>query len=415
MNIETFIRPILRKISEKGKWNQDFMVHLVELFLSLRGKYNFLNMARWGKYVESTYRSNYGKTHELAALNLELIKLFFGEEKLWGFDPCYLSKSGKKTHGAGRFWSGCAAQACWGLEIGSIACIDVSGQTALHYSCEQTLPGQQQEGLLERYARQLINKKGAMQNLSEVVVCDAYFSKKPFADLLVGADFELICRFRHDVALRYLYSGAQKGGKGKNLGKGKGSGGGRPKTYDGRVDLKSPNPQYLQPCYEDEGEIGYDGIVYANALKRKVRIFLLHKLDDQGQVKSAKIYFSTNLNRSATDVYLFYKLRFQQEFLFREAKQHTGLQDCQARSAEKIDFHTNMSLTAINIAKAMHHLPVVDSKNRFSMADVKTQYINELVLDEAFDVFISLSGVDPDSIKNNPRVLKLYQKGKIAA
>jgi len=47
MNVETFVRPILSKISGKGKFYTDFMEHFVELFLSLRGKYTFSNMARW--------------------------------------------------------------------------------------------------------------------------------------------------------------------------------------------------------------------------------------------------------------------------------------------------------------------------------------------------------------------------------
>ena len=41
-------------------------------------------------------------------------------------------------------------------------------------------------------------------------------------------------------------------------------------------------------------------------------------------------------------ILLYYRLRFQQELIFRDAKQHVGLNDCQARSKEQIDFHVNM-------------------------------------------------------------------------
>jgi len=226
-----------------------------------------------GKYVESTYRSNYAREHELADINMELIRQYFEEEKFWAFDPCYLTKNSKKTHGVGQFWSSTKRKSDWGLEIGSIACVDVVGQTVLHYRCQQTLPGKQDKSLLKRYAEQLLDQAERLQETSSTVVCDAYFFKKPFVDLLVDSSFEVISRFRHDVALRYLYAGPQKDGKGKNPGKGKGSGGGRPKTYDGKIDLKGPRPEHLQPCYQDKGELGYEGIVYANALKRKVRIF----------------------------------------------------------------------------------------------------------------------------------------------
>jgi hypothetical protein len=45
------------------------------------------------------------------------------------------------------------------------------------------------------------------------------------------------------------------------------------------------------------------------------------------------------------------KSRFQIEFLYRDGKQHTGLNDYQARGQKKLYFHFNASLTAINLAK----------------------------------------------------------------
>ena len=47
----------------------------------------------------------------------------------------------------------------------------------------------------------------------------------------------------------------------------------------------------------------------------------------------------------------YYKARFQIEFLFRDAKQHTGLMDCQARCKTAIHTHINASLTALNLLK----------------------------------------------------------------
>ena len=38
-------------------------------------------------------------------------------------------------------------------------------------------------------------------------------------------------------------------------------------------------------------------------------------------------------------------------FLFRDAKQFTGLTDCQARSQAKLNFHFNASLSAVTLAK----------------------------------------------------------------
>ncbi|MEG4172019.1 hypothetical protein QUA16_32070 [Microcoleus sp. S13_C3] len=47
----------------------------------------------------------------------------------------------------------------------------------------------------------------------------------------------------------------------------------------------------------------------------------------------------------------YYQARFQSEFIFREAKQFTGLSDCQARHLPRLNFHFNASLIALNLAK----------------------------------------------------------------
>ena len=110
-----------------------------------------------------------------------------------------------------------------------------------------------------------------------------------------------------------------------------------------------------------------------------------------------------------------YRMRFQIEFLYRDAKQFTGLNNCEARSKNKLNFHWNMSLTAINLAKILHWLPKKDEKPNeevvFSMSDIKTQYNNELLLKR----FISMFGINPELEKNKLKIQQLYCFGKIAA
>ena len=67
---------------------------------------------------------------------------------------------------------------------------------------------------------------------------------------------------------------------------------------------------------------------------------------------------STDLSLSGIQILNYYRARFQIEFLYRDGKQFTGLNDCQARSENKLDFQFNMSLTSINIAKITHRLAI---------------------------------------------------------
>jgi hypothetical protein len=63
------------------------------------------------------------------------------------------------------------------------------------------------------------------------------------------------------------------------------------------------------------------------------------------------VLFSPDTELSPDKILLYYKLRFQIEFIFRDAKQFTGLCDCQSRKQARLDFHFNASLAALNLAK----------------------------------------------------------------
>lgn len=92
--------------------------------------------------------------------------------------------------------------------------------------------------------------------------------------------------------------------------------------------------------------------VYSKAHRRNVK--LVHVTYGKANGKdSCKLYFSTDVSMCATDVLLYYQSRFQIEFLYRDGKQHTGLNDSQARSENKLHFHFNASLISINIAKVV--------------------------------------------------------------
>ena len=151
----------------------------------------------------------------------------------------------------------------------------------------------------------------------------------------------------------------------------------------------------------------------AKALGRKIELALAQYFqEDNFKITSTKLYFSTDLNLSAWYIVKYYKLRFQIEFIYRDANQSTGLEHCQARSEEKLYFHINTALTTVSIAKSVHYLSIEkEQRESFSMANVKTLYHNQLLLERFFNVF----GIDHNTHKNNPKVKELYYFGSIAA
>ena len=121
----------------------------------------------------------------------------------------YISKSGKKTPGVDKFWSGVAGVAKFGLEIGGIAAIDIDNKTAFHLEAMQTPTYEDinKEGmtLLTWYANIIVQRKDVLTEISKLHVADAYFSKRPFVDkILDNTDLHVISRLRKDADLMYL-------------------------------------------------------------------------------------------------------------------------------------------------------------------------------------------------------------------
>ena len=277
----------LYKISIFNKCRKDFLCEAFVLLLSIKGRINFLQLGRFGKFKEQRYRQQFEKPFPFLDFNKELALSHGGKRFAIAFDPSYISKSGKKTPGLGWYWPGCAGQAKWGLEIGGLAAIDLDNHTAFHLEAVQTL-------------------------------------------------------------------------------------------------------------IEDKQATVYLAVVYSKALKRNIRLVHVNYASDKGKL-TRKLYFSTDTQMDALEILDCYQSRFQIEFLYRDAKQHTGLNDSQARSENKLNFHFNAALTAINIAKVEHWLgQPKETRKPFSIADIKTMNHNRLLLQRCIDVF----GVHAYSAKN---------------
>jgi hypothetical protein len=123
------------------------------------------------------------------------------------------------------------------------------------------------------------------------------------------------------------------------------------------------------------------------------------------------LLFCTDTQLDAVTIYRYYKARFQIEFIFRDAKQFTGLNHCQARRQESLDFHFNASLSALNLAKIDAYRSFdYDPETPFSMASQKMVYFNEHLLQKVF----SILDLDLCLIKCNPEFEALRTYGIIA-
>jgi hypothetical protein len=394
---------ILDKMDRISKWHKSFFCEVIVLFLTIKGKINFLQMERYSNSCEVRYRNMFAKKFKFNKFNHAFINEHCSDELIIGFDPSYLPKSGKHTKDVGYFYSGVAGCTKRGIEIGCIAIIDVKQNTAYHYEAEQTPKldkGNKEENLVDHYCKLITTKAVDLKGLSSILVADAWFNKKKFVDGVTKTGFEFISRLRTDANLLYLYDGLKKTGRG------------RPIKYDGKVKIKAINTDKITKVYEDEQMIIYSGIVYSVSLKRNIKIAYTQYLNTDGQVKETIIYYSTNLQRSGEKIVEYYKARFQMEFIFRDGKQHTGLADCQARSEEKIYNHVNYSMTAVNLAKGIIRQGLAkDEVKSCSIQDIKTELFNQYLLERIFCNF----AISTELKKNDQLIRKILDIGKVAA
>jgi hypothetical protein len=377
------------------------LVTLFSTLLMVCGKVNFTNLSRYSQLNEKTYRRQFEKELDFAQVNWELIKQAGAEkhQKLAVMDSSFVRKSGKATFGIDQFWNGCASRVERGLEVSVIGVVDVETEVAYALHGQQTF-AQSELGELTRMDQYLAQLDIASTQLPpevQYLAVDGADAKESFISGATQLGLDVVSKLRCDANLRYLYTGKQNPR-------------GRPRKYDGKVDFHDLTRFTWVDTVKPNLDL-YSATVWHVSLKRTLQLAYLLDRRHPERLRFV-VLFSTDIHQDPKQIYRFYRLRFQIEFLFRDAKQFTGLQDSQARDILKLDFHLNTSLTALNLAKLdalrQHtgHKPFV-----FSMASVKRRALNQHLL----DIFIANLDLDPRLIKSHPNYQTLCDYGTILA
>ena len=408
-----------------SKPQRKFLVILFTTILVVRGKVNFRNLSRYSDRSEKTYARQFAKAFDFVAFNRQLINETIGTQgaRVVAFDPSFLAKAGKKTYGRDFFWNGAHQRAEKGLEVSVLSIVDLERNTGFTLSVRQTAPTadpspssspkqkpaqgrkksrrileEEEETRIDFYLHHLRGVAPALLPPENHVAVDGYFAKQKWVAGVEELGLHTIGKLRCDANMRFFYTGPKRA-----------RGQGRQKTYAGKVDWQ--DLQDFDWVSSEDGIDLYTQVLNHRSLKRTLRVVVLL---DQRNPKHPRyaLLFSTDLTLDAQTIYRAYKARFQIEFIFRDAKQFTGLTDCQARDADRLHFHFNASLTALNIAKSEQLQAHVGSEPMVnSIASVKAAYFNEHYL----QIIFFMLALDQTSMKNSPAYQFLRAYGKIAA
>ena len=397
--MEEVVERVLRSMSSVKQPQKKFVASLFSVLMVFQGKANFRNLSRYCAMHEKRFSRWYRKAFDFVDFNRRLLKhsLPADVDCIAAIDASFMRKSGKHTEGLGWFYHSQSEKAEQGLEMSLVCLIDLKANTAYSLDARQTMDSN--DGTrVDSYGLQVSKLAPQLQSMGvRYLAADAYYSKIKFVSTVCDAGLDMIGKLRCDAHMQWLYEGEY-------------SGSGRPKEFDGKVDIHSELERLDFHGYLEDGVGIYSKVVRVRAFKRKVKLVML-RWEISGKVGHA-LLFSTDLSLDAKQIVAYYKARFQIEFLFRDGKQHTGLMDCQARCKEAIHSHINSSLTALNLLKLEdRHNKQTEKQTVISIASWRRKKFNESLMNRLFDRL----GLTRDCEKVAQVYDELSQYGAIAA
>jgi hypothetical protein len=401
------IESVLVRTGQANKWRRFFIVTVLELMLMVPGRATFRNLSRYSVYGEKTFSRGFGREFDWVLFNREAIDQVIprDHEQALVLDASFIDKSGRCTYGLDRFWNGSASRAEKGLEVSVLSWLDLTTHQAYTLSVEQTPPkpvvdepkpitsdatsihkgkGKRGKGKTTREA--LAEESRIDAYLAQVrysvetyqlqwlkwLIVDGYYAKVKFIDGIINdCGLDLIGKLRADANMRYLYNGPKRPGRGKQ------------KQFDGKVDWSDVS-RFNRIETDDDDIVLYQHTLNHKHFKRTLNVVVV--VDNSGSKPRQAILYSTDLELPALTVYNHYKARFQIEFLIRDAKQATGLGDCQARDKDKLHFHFNASLAAASIAKLEAQQQAGGTLNEpFSIHSLQRRAFSRHLIDRIID------------------------------
>ena len=370
--MERIVKTILSLMSIVNRPQMLFMLGLFSVLGIFQGKATFRNMGRYSEYCEKSFSRWYRRSFEYAHFNKELLQHELQEkaERIGAIDASFMKKSGKHTEGLGWFYHSCSEKAERGLEMSLICVVDLKSNTAYGIDGQQTIDSEPEKGKqrdytrVDQYAEHMERVSDELKSLEiKYIAADSYYSKAKFVNRTLELGFELVGKLRNDANLKWLYEGEYTGR-------------GAPRKYDGKIKLTEGFNRFDFEGWLDDDVEMFSKVVWSVHLKRKIKVVVL-KWDGKGKLGTAILY-STDINLDAMKIVKYYKSRFQIEFLFRDAKQHTGLLDCQATNKEAIRTQINASVTVLNLIKLEDRRSKrTESETVISIASWKRKKINE--------------------------------------
>jgi len=376
---------------------------IVPALVAMTGRVTMLGISRWTEKGGSyrTIQRFYNTTIVWVKVNWFFIRhhlLDPADTILIGGDETVVTKSGQKSYGLDRFFSSLYGKPVPGLSFFSLSLISVKERSSYPVMMEQVIkekaekPAKKGKG---KKAKTQARKRGRPQGSKnknrrdvalkpylvhiqsmlksllsltgvdlKVMYCvmDGAFGHNHALQMVQQCSLELISKLRWNAALYFPYDGPQKK-RGAN------------KKYGDKLDYNHIPEQYLQETTVTDGiqtDI-YQMTMWHKLFPDLLNVVLMVKTNLKSGARSHVVLFSSDVALAYDTLIDYYRLRFQIEFNFRDAKQFWGLEDFMNVNQLPLYNAANLSMFMVNVSKGLirHFRP---SCLTFSVNDLKAHF-----------------------------------------
>ena len=373
------------------------LILVVEAALSMTGRITMLGLSRWtekgGSYrtIQRLFRARI----DWPVLRWHLIKpLVIKVQGVWilAGDEVVVTKSGKKTHGLGRFFSSIYNKPLPGLCFLNLSLVSVKTGTAYPLIVQQQIRDAVQvtPKTVKKSAKKPGRPKGSVnKNRSSVAlspfqtqlqrcisaalaligeslnlvyfVYDGALGNNAGLQAVKQTGLHLICKLRHDSPLYFPYNG-------------KYSGRGPRRKYGKELTPETLTDAHLRTTtVEQDIETRiYQAQVWHKKFSELLNVVIIVKMNLKTGKTAKVLLFSDDLTLTSDTMINYYSLRFQIEFNFRDAKQHWGLEDFMNIKETQVGNAANFSLFMVTFSHLLSSQ--IAGVNSGSMLDLKTLF-----------------------------------------
>lgn len=408
---------------------------VIEAMLSISGRVTMRGLARWtgrgGSYrtIQRLFNTNVNWCH----LNWLLIRqrLLDADDEilLMSGDHVVVTKSGKTTYGLDRFFSSLYGKAVPGLCFLSLSLLSVKRrmsypvvteqvdkpcEAAVHQQVKNKSNGKRgrPKGSKNRNRRAVelspslcfiqTHMKKLLGQIGDTVkvayfIFDGAFGHNDAMQMVRQVGLHLVSKLRYNSALYFPYEGPYAGR-------------GPRRKYGQKLDYRNIPSAYLQATSLDK-EIEtriYQMALWHKKFADRLNIVVLVKTNLRTHKTAHVVLFSSDVTLGHVQLIDYYRLRFQLEFNFRDAKQYWGLEDFMSVKERPVYNSANLAMCMVNVSHALIR-PLRDQWPACSVNDLKAWFRGQKYVVET----LKLLPEPPDSICIDQVVARIAELGRI--